>query len=176
MIETGRLLLRSWRDGDGAEFERVTNTSQVMENLGGVDDPARVAGTAARLDSIEREHGFTFWAVERKDDEALLGFCGIKPANLEPLLGELEIGWRFRRDCWGQGYAREAAEACLAWAWTNLEVPRLVAITVKANIRSWGLMERLNMKRRPEMDFEHPDFPPGHRLRELIIYAAERPS
>ena len=176
MIETGRLLLRSWRDGDGTEFARVTNTPQVMENLGGVDDPAEVAGTAARLDSIERENGFTFWAMERNEDGALLGFCGVKPANVAPLLGELEIGWRLRHDCWGQGYAREAAEACLAWAWANLEVPRIFAITVPANGRSWGLMERLGMKRRPDMDFDHPHFPPGHRLRAHISYVAERPS
>lgn len=176
MIETARLLLRSWRDGDGAEFARVTNTPDVMENLGGVEDPAELAGTAARLDSIERENGFTFWAMERKEDRELLGFCGLKPANVPALLGELEIGWRLRHDCWGQGYAREAAEACLAWAWANLGARRIVAITVPANGRSWGLMERLGMERRPDMDFDHPHFPPGHKLRGHITYVAERPS
>jgi RimJ/RimL family protein N-acetyltransferase len=176
LIETGRLLLRSWREGDGAEFARVTNTPEVMGHLGGVEDRVQLAGTARRLNSIEREHGFTFWAMERKEDGALLGFCGVKPANVVPLLGELEIGWRLRHDAWGQGYAREAAEASLAWAWTNLEVPRIVAITVPANSRSWGLMERLGMERRPDMDFDHPHFPPGHSLRGHITYVAERPS
>lgn len=176
MIETERLLLRSWHEGDGAEFARVTNTPEVMEHLGGVEDPIALAGTAGRLDSIEREHGFTFWAIERKEDGALLGFCGVKPANVAPLLGELEIGWRLRHDCWGQGYAREAAEACLAWAWANLKVHRIVAITVPANSRSWGLMERLGMTRRADMDFDHPHFAPGHRLRGHITYTAERPS
>jgi len=176
VIETERLLLRSWNEGDGAEFARVTNTPEVMEHLGGVEDPIALASTAGRLDAIEREHGFTFWAIERKEDGALLGFCGVKPANVAPLLGELEIGWRLRHDCWGQGYAREAAEACLAWAWANLEAPRIVAITVPANSRSWGLMERLGMKRRADMDFDHPHFAPGHRLRGHITYIAERPS
>jgi len=176
LIETGRLLLRSWREEDGAEFARVTNTPEVMEHLGGVEDPAQLADTAARLDSIEREHGFTFWAMERKEDKALLGFCGVKPASVEPLLGEVEIGWRLRHDAWGRGYAREAAQASLEWAWANLGAPRIVAITVPANSRSWGLMERLGMIRRPDMDFDHPHFPPGHRLRAHITYVAERPS
>ena len=175
-IETGRLLLRSWRDGDGVLFARATNTPEVMEYLGGVEDPEALAGTAGRLDAIEKEHGFTFWAIERKEDKAMLGFCGIKPANVGPLLGEIEIAWRLRHDAWGQGYAREAAEASLAWAWANLDVPRIVAITVPANRRSWRLMERLGMERRPDMDFDHPDFPPGHRLRSHITYAIERPS
>jgi RimJ/RimL family protein N-acetyltransferase len=176
LIETVRLLLRSWRGGDGAEFVRVTNTPEVMEHLGGVADPGELAGTAERLDRIEREHGYTFWATERKADGALLGFCGVKPANVPALLGELEIGWRLRHDAWGEGYAREAAEASLAWAWANLEVERIVAITVPANSRSWGLMERLTMGRRPDLDFQHPHFPPGHRLRGHITYVAERPS
>ncbi len=176
MIETPRLLLRSWRKEDGAEFERVTNTPEVMEHLGGVDDPEAVADTARRLDSIEREHGFTFWAMERKEDGALLGFCGVKPANVEPLLGEIEIGWRLRHDCWGQGYAREAAEASLGWAWANRAFPRIVAITVPANQRSRGLMERLGMVRRPDLDFGHPHFPPGHPLRAHITHVMERPS
>ena len=176
MIDTGRLILRSWREGDGAEFARVTNTPEVMEHLGGVDDPEKLADTARRLRLVEEESGFTFWAVERKEDGELLGFCGVKPGNVVPLLGEIEIGWRLRADAWGRGYAREAAEASLAWAWANTDVPRILAITVPANRRSWGLMERLGMARRADLDFDHPHFPRGHALRAHIVYEAERPT
>jgi RimJ/RimL family protein N-acetyltransferase len=58
--------------------------------------------------------GFTFWALERKSDRALLGFCGLKLADApggEAIAGLHEIGWRLREDCWGQGYAKEAAIA-----------------------------------------------------------------
>jgi RimJ/RimL family protein N-acetyltransferase len=175
-IESARLILRSWRDGDGEEFARVTNTPEVMEHLGGIEDPAKLAETAKRLAAIEEEHGFTFWAMQRKEDGALLGFCGLKPANVAPLLDEVEIGWRLRRDDWGRGYAREAAEASLAWGWANLAVPRIVAITIPANARSRFLMVRLGMERREDMDFHHPHFPPGHPLRAHITHVAERPS
>jgi RimJ/RimL family protein N-acetyltransferase len=175
-IETGRLILRSWRDGDGPEFARVTNTPEVMEHLGGLDDPAKLAATAQRLAAIEQEHGFTFWAMERKEDRALLGFCGLKPGNVVPLIGEVEIGWRLRHDAWGQGYASEAAEASLAWGWENRGMPRILAITVPANTRSRALMVRLGMERREQMDFDHPHFPPGHPLRAHITHVAERPS
>jgi RimJ/RimL family protein N-acetyltransferase len=176
VIETRRLRLRSWHEGDGAEFARVTNTPEVMEHLGGVEDPVKLADTARRLAAIEEESGFTFWAVERKEDEELLGFCGLKPGNVVPMLGRIEIGWRLRADAWGFGYAREAAEASLAWGWERLDVPLILAITVPANSRSWGLMERLEMTRRADLDFDHPHFPPGHALRAHIAYAAERPS
>jgi RimJ/RimL family protein N-acetyltransferase len=176
MIETGRLFLRSWREGDGAEFARVTNTLEVMEHLGGLEDPAKLADTGRRLRQIEEEEGFTFWVVERKEDGAFLGFCGLKPGNVVPLLDEIEIGWRLRADAWGQGYAREAAEASLAWGWANLAAPRFLAITVPANGRSRGLMERLGLERRPDLDFDHPHFPPGHKLKAHIVHVAERPA
>ncbi|NWP15587.1 GNAT family N-acetyltransferase, partial [Escherichia coli] len=76
-----------------------------------------------------------------------------------PLFGEVEIGWRVARAHWGKGYAREAAQASLDWAWANLDVPTVAAMTVPGNTRSWGLMERLGMTRVPADDFIHPQAP-----------------
>ncbi len=175
MIETPRLVLRPWRQADVAEFVRVTNTPEVMATLGGVMAPEDFAGIFARIDACQKEHGFSLWLAERRADGALLGFCGMKVANAGPIAGEVEIGWRLRADAWGQGYAREGAQACLDWAWRNLTVPRVVAITAVTNTRSWGLMERLGMTRLWDMDFEHPSLPQGHSLRPHITYAMDRP-
>src|SRR3546814_17049402 len=71
----------------------------------------------------------------------------------------VEIGWRVRSDAWGAGYAREAAEASIAWGWANLACDAIHAITTVANVRSRGLMERLGMKRLPDLDFDHPAVP-----------------
>jgi RimJ/RimL family protein N-acetyltransferase len=76
----------------------------------------------------------------------------------------------------GQGYACEAAQAALDWAWANLDVRRVVSFTVPANRPSWRLMERLGMARRPDLDFAHPRFPADHPLSGHITYAIERPS
>ena len=175
MIETERLTLRGWRAGDAAEFARVTNTPAVMAHLGGVVDPADFIGYEARSIALQAEHGCCFWIVERRTDRAMLGFCGLQPGTVGPIGNEIEIGWRLRQDAWGQGFAREAAEASLVWGWAHLGVPRIVAITVPANRASWRLMERLSMARRAELDFGHPAFPEGHELHRHIAYAAERP-
>lgn len=175
MIESERLILRPWRDEDADEFVRVTNTEAVMAHLGGVTDPAELARSCGRSQALQAERGHCFWIVERRADGALLGFCGLKIGNVGTIDGEVEIGWRLREDAWGQGYAREAAEASLAWAWANLAVDRVVAITVPANKGSWGLMKRLGMTRRPDLDFGHPSFAPGHPLHAHITYVIERP-
>ncbi len=175
MIETERLILRPWKEDDLPEFVRVTNTAAVMEYLGGVQDPELFQSYYQRAHACQTASGFCFWIVERKDDSAMLGFCGLKVGNIATIIGETEIGWRLRQDAWGQGYAREAAEASLTWAWRYLSCARVVAITAEGNSRSWGLMERLGMRRVRMLDFEHPDFPPGHPARPHVAYAIARP-
>lgn len=175
MIETPRLILRPWIDADVAEFVRATNTPAVMGYLGGVADEGAIQATVARIMASARVHGFCFWLMERRADRALLGFCGLRIGTAGPVTGEMEIGWRLREDAWGQGYAREAAQASLDWAWRNRDCERIFAITVPGNRPSWGLMERLGMRRRADLDFDHPNFAPGHPLCAHITYCIERP-
>jgi RimJ/RimL family protein N-acetyltransferase len=102
----------------------------------------------------------------------LLGFCGIKVADDagSPVEGEPEIGWRLREDAWGQGYAREAATASLDHAFTGLGAERVVALTVEGNAPSWGLMRRLGMTRRADLDYEGPEWAEGR----VIVYMLRR--
>ena len=176
-IETERLILRNWRKGDRTVYLATCNTQAVTAHLNGPSTEAEVDAALARIVESQQERGFSFWAVERKDDGALLGYCGLRICDdLErPVHGDVEIGWRLREDAWGQGYAREAAEAVLEWAWANLDTKRVVSFTVPANAPSWRLMERLGMARRPDLDFAHPRFPVDHPLSRHITYVMERP-
>jgi RimJ/RimL family protein N-acetyltransferase len=169
MIETERLLLRDWTEADVEPFLEHTNTPAVMRWLGGVKaGPERYEGIR-RCMRWQEERGFTFWVVERKADGALLGFCGIKLADTpgSPIEGQYEVGWRLREDVWGQGYAKEAALASLDFAFGKLGAGRVVAITFQGNEASWGLMERLGMTRRPELDYDDARFP---ELNPTIVY------
>ncbi len=175
MIETERLILRTWREADREPFIEMGRSPAVMEYLGGPASADDIDASMTRNRTCEAEHGHCFWAIERKADGVFLGFCGLKRGSVGTIEGEIEIGWRLREDAWGQGYAKEAAIASLAWGWSNLDVTRIVAITVQANSASWGLMERLGMTRRPDMDFGHPLFPEDHPLHRHITYVIERP-
>jgi len=173
VIETARLVLRGWQEADRAPFRAMTADPEVMRFLG-PSSAAEADAAVDRMIATQAGHGHCFWAVERKADGQFLGFCGIMPPR--PPLQETEIGWRLARHAWGQGYAREAAEASLAWAWANLPVPAVMAITVPANERSWRLMERLGMTRQPEDDFDHPALAPDDPLRPHILYRIQRPA
>ena len=174
MIETERLRLRDWREDDIEPFIRHTNTEPVMRWLGGVKSEAEHREIIRdRMMRWQVERGFTFWVVERKADGALLGFCGLKIADGEgsPIAGEYEVGWRLRQDVWGQGYAKEAAAASLDHAFDALGARRVVSITFPQNEASWGLMERLGMRRRADLDHDDPRFP---ALNPVIVYSIDR--
>lgn len=176
MIETQRLVLRGWRASDVEPFYAMGQDPEVMTYLGPSYDWDGAAAAVDRQNALLAEHGHCFWALESKTDGAFLGFCGIKPGpDGTPIAGQAEIGWRLGRAYWGHGYAREAAEAALAWTWVNTAAPLVAAITVPANVNSWGLMERLGMTRFPADDFDHPALAEGDPLRRHLVYRIQRP-
>jgi RimJ/RimL family protein N-acetyltransferase len=162
VAETERLILREWGEGDGDRFYAIMNTPAVMRHLGGVQDRAKWEAALLRFENCRREYGHTFWLVERKEDGELLGFCGLKRVNSPgtELTGQFEIAWRFRESAWGQGYAKEAAIASLDVAFDRFGAPHVIAMTVPLNVGSQGLMKRLGMERREELDFLDPRFGP----------------
>lgn len=172
VTETERLCLRNWRPGDRAEFLRHLNTPAVMRWLGGVQDQATADAAFDRIDGFQRDFGHTFWIVERKADGALLGFCGLKRVNAPgaPFPGDFEVGWRLREDTWGQGMAKEAAIASLDLAFERFGAPHVVALTVRGNASSQGLMKRLGMNRREDMDFVDQRFDPDGELSPTVVY------
>ena len=172
MIETARLVLRPWRDTDRAPFWDMARDAEVMRYLPAQTREESRAGID-RMMATQAEHGHCFWALERKADGRFIGFCGLMPPRLP--LTETEVGWRLERAAWGQGFAREAAEASLAWGWRNLATPTIVAITTVANTRSRGLMERLGMTRYPDEDFDHPALAADDPLRPHVLYRIHRP-
>lgn len=176
MIETDRLILAEWRDDHRDAIAAINADPVVMRYFVA---PMTRAETDAQIDrqiAAQAEHGFCFWAVERKADGVLLGLAGLKVgAPGTPIQDDLEIGWRLGRAGWGQGYATEAARAALAHGFRDPAVPRIAAITTANNEKSWRVMERLGMIRDPAADFDHPAVPVGSPVRPHITYRILRP-
>lgn len=176
-LETDRLVIRDWgSDEDWQAFFRHTNTPAVMRWLGGTFDASLEAMQRERVEQCAADNGFCFWLAERKDDGGhlsgeVLGFCGLKRSN-QPggPQGEFEIGWRFREDSWGKGYAREAALAVRDHAFAVLGAPHIIALTVNENTASWGLMLRIGMKRDEALDFASTQFGSD----TIIVYSLTR--
>ncbi|MDF0487169.1 GNAT family N-acetyltransferase [Sphingomonas sp. H39-1-10] len=173
MIETARLVLRRPVAADLAPLHAMWSDPRVMADLGPLKTREQSAATIARHEGYRQSHGLGFWTVALREDGTVIGFCGLKPgAENTPIAGEVEVGWMLAAAHWRQGFAREAAEASLAWGWANSAAPRIVAITAAQNAASRALMERLGMVRLG--GFDHPNFAVDDPLRETVSYAIER--
>ncbi|GAA0663909.1 RimJ/RimL family protein N-acetyltransferase [Sphingomonas insulae] len=176
MIETERLILRGWREDDRALFHRLGNDPWTMRYLGPLRSQDDDDQAFDRQRGFLASHKTCAWLVERKADGAPLGVCGAKPAPAGlPIAGEMEILWRFAAEHQRQGYALEAARASLSHVWAATMAPRVVAITVNANVASWTLMERLGMVRVRGGDFDHPFVPDDSPLKRHVLYRIARP-
>jgi len=171
-LETERFVLRDWREDDLDDLFSINSDPVVTATIGPLQARAAAEASLNRLMARSVRDGHTLWALERKSDGRVIGFCGIVTGTVPHIEQELEIGWRLAPDCWGQSYAREAAQAVLAWFAAHRPGRRLYAITAATNVRSWGLMERLGMTRDPSMDFEYegPSLPEGSPLRPHVTY------
>jgi RimJ/RimL family protein N-acetyltransferase len=176
-LETERLILRDWREDDLDALHRINSDPLVMATIGPLQDRDASRVSLGRLMARTVNDGHTLWALERRSDGRVIGFCGIVTGTVPQIKGELEIGWRLASDCWGQSYAREAAEAAIRWFAANRPGQRLCAITLASNTRSRGLMERLGMRRDPLRDFGYagPGMPEGAPLKPHVTYWLDEP-
>jgi len=169
-LETDRLILRDWRDSDFDALHALCTDRQVMATIGPLNSEDQSLGLLQRLQARQERDGCTFWAMERKEDGRVIGFCGAARGTVPQLEEELEIGWRLASDCWGQSYAREAAQATLDWLAIHHAGEPVWAITSVGNTRSRGLMERLGMQYLPELDFDHPHVADDSPLKPHVTY------
>jgi RimJ/RimL family protein N-acetyltransferase len=171
VISTPRLVLRPWRDDDLAPFAALNADPVVMEYFPAPLGRAESDALVARFREHAVEHGYAPWAVEVRGGAPFVGYVGLLRPRFEARFTPcVEIGWRLARAHWGRGYATEGARAVLDDAFRRLGLDEVVSFTTAANLRSRAVMERLGMTRAPDDDFDHPIFPPGHRLRRHVLY------
>ncbi len=172
-LETERLVLREWRDDDLDDFLAIRRDPKVMATLGPLQSRAEVAATIERMQKHQSEHGHCFWVVEHKQDQCLIGWCGLIRGK-EPTTGKLEIGWALASDYWGKGYATEAAKCSMYWSFKTFPDEAIWSITSVDNVGSRGVMEKLGMTYQPGLDFDHPEVDPESELLRHVTYKIER--
>lgn len=174
-LETERLLLRRWRERDRDAFAALNADPEVMEHLPAVLTPEESDQLLRRIDRQFEEFGFGLWAVDIKWAKRFIGFCGLAvPTFQTHFTPAVEIGWRFAKDQWGSGYATEAAKAVIDFGFEQTDLDEILAWTIPVNQRSQRVMQRLGMKRAPDLDFDHPRLLHDDRFRRQVVYRIKR--
>ena len=173
LIETQRLILRTWEGSDLLPFSRMNEDPAVMEFFPGTLSHDETVGLFTRITAHIEQIGYGLFAVELKETGDFIGFIGLNNPNFTAFFTPcVEIGWRLGRQFWGRGYATEGAGACLQHGFSVLKLEEIVSFTTKANTRSIRVMERIGMVFHGE--FEHPNIEEGHPLRTHVLYKIAR--
>ena len=176
VLETSRLYIRHWQKEDAEHFAELNADPEVMRYLPKVLTREESDHLLRIVQEGIDKHGMGFWAVEIKQTRTFIGFVGIAPVddNL-PCAPNTEIGWRLIRAAWGNGYATEAALACLNLAFQHYHLPEVVAFTAVENQRSRAVMQKLGMIYNKADDFDHPVLAVDSPIRRCVLYRIENP-
>jgi RimJ/RimL family protein N-acetyltransferase len=174
MINTPRLQLRQWQPADFAPFAAMNADPIVMEFFPALLTTDQSDALANKMTALIADRGWGFWAVEILESGVFAGFVGLNEPNYPlPCSPCVEVGWRLDKAFWGKGYATEAGNAALDFAFNTLELAEVVSFTAMPNVRSQAVMQRLGMSNTGQ-NFEHPRVPEGDRLREHVLYRIDR--
>jgi RimJ/RimL family protein N-acetyltransferase len=145
ILDTERLRLRTLTLDDAPFYLEVVNTSGFIEYIGdrGIRtvDAARKAIAEGPM-AMQAALGHSLCLVERKQDGAPIGMCGLIKRDTLP---EVDIGYAFLPQFGGKGYATEAAAGVLAYAPT-IGIRRVLAITSPGNAGSNAVLKKIGMR------------------------------
>jgi len=177
-LKTERLLLRPWQKRDRDPFAAMNANRQVMQYFVGPMTRRQSDEAVDRYLAAFEQDGFSFLVAELRETGAFAGVIGLQVMHdVVPNLQQpaVEVGWRIALEQQGKGLATEGGKAVIDLAFNHFFLDEVVAITATANTASRRVMEKLGMKHRAELDFDHPRMPPNHLYARHTLYQIRNP-
>jgi RimJ/RimL family protein N-acetyltransferase len=170
ILETERLRLREFRPSDAEDFYRIYTDAETMRFQGDLLENYSVEVEryyiGKHIEKYYAAFGFGLWAVILKENNRLIGRCGLLR---QPVEGgeETEVSYLIEREFWNQGFASEAASATLKLGFEKYNFQRIVAFIDPRNTASLRVAEKIGMRFERKIEFRS--------FGQVDLYAAERP-
>ncbi len=143
IFSSDRLVARELSPADAADLYALNADIEVIKYTG--DQPFRSVSDARGFLENYRDYelyGCGRWALNRKEDGAFIGWCGLKMHDEY----WVDLGFRLMRKYWGQGYASEAAAASLAVGFEELKLSQVIGRAASENSSSLRVLEKIGMR------------------------------
>ena len=144
---TPRLRLRPVTSADADALYALHSNAHVLRYWDSPPwtEPARAERFIAASRQLAEDGSGARLAIDRVDDGAFLGWCGLTRWN--PTYRSASMGYCLNEAAWGLGYATEAAHAVLRWAFDTLDLNRVQAEADTRNAASARVLEKLGFLR-----------------------------
>ena len=165
-FETERLVLKPTSEEDAEFIFELLNTPKWIKYIG--DRNIKTVENAKDYIKIKmlpqlKRLGYSNYTLIRKSDNHKIGTCGLY--DRDGLEG-IDIGFAFLPEYERNGYAFESANKLMNAAFNEFEITKINAITVKDNISSQKLLEKLGLKLNGTTKLPDDDV-------ELLLYKME---
>lgn len=143
ILETKRLVLREFELNDAMSIFELNTDPEVIRYTG--DPPFKSVEESREFlvnYSDYKNNGYGRWAVLLKPEMQFIGWCGFKYHEE----GYTDIGFRFFKKYWNNGYATEATTSCLDYGFNKLNLTEIIGRVAKENTPSIRVLKKLNMK------------------------------
>ena len=146
MFETNRTVVRQWQTSD----------LEVLVSVYGDTDAMRWVGDGKPISRREAQHwlhvtvqnyrqrGYGMFAVELRENFAVIGFCGLVHPNGQP---EPELKYAYSRTYWGQGLASEVALGAIRYGAQVHGMKRIIATIAPENTASHRVLLKSGMNK-----------------------------
>jgi [ribosomal protein S5]-alanine N-acetyltransferase len=142
-IETSRLLLRPFKNGDGPALHKVVGDDPDMTWDRSIRPVEMVTRTARDRMIHFTTHGFGVWAVIEKSTQMMIGQTGLQRL---PNTDKIELVTYTAKRLWRHGYAYEACMASLRYGFETLGAEEILAVVKKGNVAAMALMKKLGFR------------------------------
>ncbi|MEO8173351.1 MAG: GNAT family N-acetyltransferase [Sediminibacterium sp.] len=146
IFETERLFFREFTPDDAQLIYELNSDPEVIKyvhELPTTDLNIALANITERILPQYTKYGYGRWAVHVKGSEEFIGWCGLK---YRPERTEIDLGYRFKQEFWGMGYATEAAIGTVKYGFAALRIPIITAMAHIENIASLKVIEKCGMQ------------------------------
>ena len=145
ILETERLRLRRFQREDVDAIFAIIGDDVAMQYYPKTFNRSDAVQWVERNLRRYRDDGHGLFAVTLRNSEEVIGDCGIILQNVDGEIA-MEVGYHFRRDQWGHGYATEAAHACVGLAFNDFGATKVISLIRPENLPSRRVAERNGMK------------------------------
>jgi len=165
LLETERLILRSFREGDVDRMAQLFANPDFMRfSLGVFTERKQTVAFIEKVVAWDRAGIPSQFAVVLRGEDQMVGYCGFF-YHPEHGIEDIEIGYRLNPDYWNRGLITEAARAVRDHGFRDWKLPRVISLIHPQNIPSRRVAEKNGMKIEKEITFR--GFP-------TLVYAMTR--
>lgn len=142
-LKTSRLILRDWQPTDADDLFEYAKDPDTGPNAGWQPHQTREESVKI-IDYFMQENDV--WAVVDQKDNKVIGSIGLHHDQHRRNENARMLGYVIAKAYWGRGYATEAAQAVLQYAFTSLDLELVSVMHFHFNLASKRVIEKCGFR------------------------------